>query len=422
MPKRILFLTHYFPPEGNAPATRVHEMARQWVADGHQVTVITGVPNVPDGVVYPGYENRLHQRERIAGIDVIRVLTYIAPNKGTLRRIFNYLSFMVSAWIAGLCVRRPDVVIATSPQFFCGWAGVLVAKFRRLPFILEIRDLWPDSIVEVDAITNPKIIRCLELMEKWMYRAADHIVTVGEGYREQLQAKGVKAESISVIPNGVNADEYVLRPPALDLRGRYGLNGEFICAYLGTIGMAASLEIVLKSARSLKLNGVKDIKFMLVGDGAAREKLQQQAACDGLDNVIFTGRQDKDTMPEFLASVDACLVHLKKTNLFKSVLPSKIFEAAVMQRPIILGVQGYAADLIRRSGAGICIEPENPEELCAAVLSLSKNPDLARQYGRQGREYVLQYFDRTVLSREYETQIERVLTKDIPSRQNPNVF
>jgi UDP-N-acetylglucosamine 2-epimerase (non-hydrolysing) len=404
-PKRILFLTHYFPPEGNAPANRVYEMARQWVEDGHYVTVITGAPNVPDGVVYPGYKNRIYQRENIDNINVIRVLTYIAPNKGMIRRILNYISFMLTAWSAGICVRKPDIVIATSPQFFCGWAGILVSKCRRRPFILEIRDIWPESIVAVGAMTNQRIIHFLEWLERWMYRLADHIVTVGEGYKEQLLAKGVDARKLTVIPNGINADEYIPRESTRDLRRRFGLNGEFICAYLGTIGMAAKLEVVLGAARQLKDNCIPSIKFMLIGDGAERERLQQQAAEEGLESVIFTGRQEKRLIPEFLAAVDACLVHLKKTDLFKSVLPSKIFEAAAMQKPIIMGVQGYAADLIRRSGAGICIEPENHGELCDAVLSLASNPDLARQYGQQGRSYILSHFDRKILSRQYEKLI-----------------
>jgi len=409
--RRILFLTHYFPPEGNAPATRVHEMARQWVADGFQVTVITGVPNVPDGKIYAGYRNRICQCEKIDGIDVVRMITYIAPNKGTLRRILNYLSFMIAGSIAGILVRKPDVVIATSPQFFCGWAGVLVSRIRRCPFILEIRDLWPDSITAVEAITNQKIIRFLEWLEQRMYKAADHIVTVGEGYKEQLLAKGVRAGLVSVIPNGVSPETFQPRLSALELKQRYKPNGEFICAYAGTIGMAAGLDVVLRAARRLKENKEVSIKFMLIGDGAERERLQRQAESEGLDNVIFTGRRNKEHMPDYLSLADACLVHLRKTDLFKSVLPSKIFEAAAMEKPIIMGVEGHAADLIRQCGGGICIEPENAEELCRAVQGLIADPDLARQYGKKAREYMLCRFDRAALARQYEMLIETIAEK-----------
>ena len=201
---RILFLSHYFHPEGNAPATRVTEMTRRWAAQGHDVTVITGVPNVPDGVVYPGYRNRWLQRETHAGVEVVRVWTYLAPNKGTARRILNYVSFMLTAALAGLFVRRPDVVIATSPQFFCGWAGVIVTALRRLPFVLEIRDLWPESIEAVGAMRNRRLLRFLEWLEQRMYAAASRIVTVGDGYRAKLIERGVDPERIDVIPNGVD--------------------------------------------------------------------------------------------------------------------------------------------------------------------------------------------------------------------------
>jgi len=406
--KRILFLTHYFPPEGNAPATRVYETAGLWVKDGHQVTVITGAPNVPDGKVYPGYKNRICSREKVDGIDVIRVLTYIAPNKGILRRIFNYLSYMISAWIVGMFVKRPDVVIATSPQFFCGWAGVLVSKCRRLPFVLEIRDLWPDSIVAVGAVRSQKIIRWLGKLEKKMYEFADHIVTVGQGYYDQLQSKGVSPGKMTIIPNGIDSELFYPRPQSPEIRKQYGLDGAFVCAYVGTIGMAAGLDTVLRAARALKSGNNASIKFMLVGDGAEREKLETSAAKEGLDNVIFTGRQDKNRIPEFLASVDACLVHLKKNDLFKSVLPSKIFEAAAMQKPIIMGVEGYAAEFIQNADGGICIEPENHKELLEAVSLLASQPDLARRYGENGRKYVLEHFDRIQSSRKYMQMIESV--------------
>ena len=219
---RVLFLTHYFHPEGNAPGTRVYELCRRWVAMGHAVTVITGVPNVPNGVAYEGYENKWFQRERVDGIETIRVWTYLAPNKGTARRILNYLSLMLSATVAALYVRKPDLVIATSPQFFCGWAGVWVGRLRRIPFILEVRDLWPESIVAVGAMRAGRWLRLLKWLEKRMYAAATRIVTVGEGYRRCLIEKRVAAERISVVMNGIDREVFerlapVLRYDAIDV-------------------------------------------------------------------------------------------------------------------------------------------------------------------------------------------------------------
>ena len=365
---RVLFLTHYFPPEGNAPAARVHEIAKRWVAAGHQVTVVTCAPNVPNGVVYDGYRNRLRQVEEIDGIRVVRVWTYIAPNRGTVRRIANYLSYLVSATWFGLFESRPDVAIATSPQFFCGWAGVIVSKLRRLPFILEIRDIWPESIVAVGADLGPPIIRLLEWLEMRMYAAADRIVTVGDGYRNRLIEKGVPAGKIDIVTNGVDRELFAPRLSDTGLRKQYGVERHFVCSYIGTIGMACGLDVVLRAAQKLKERGDQRIHFLLVGDGAVRAELEEQVEIQHLDNVTFTGRQPKEDVPRFLAASDACLVHLRNTDLFKTVLPSKIFEACAMKRPIVLGVGGNAAARFKQDATARRDEgPEQGHDLSSVV-------------------------------------------------------
>src|SRR5262245_56805466 len=406
---RILFFTHCVAPEGNAPATRVSELTRRWVAAGHDVTVVTGVPNVPDGVVYEGYSNRPFQRETRDGVDVIRVWTYLAPNKGTARRIANFVSYMLAAAFTGLFLKRPDVVIATSPQFFCGWAGVLVARTRRLPFVLEIRDLWPESIEAVGAMRNRRLLRFLEWLELRMYAAASRIVTVGEGYRGKLVGKGVAPSRIDVIPNGVDLEAFLAGADGGKVRERYGLGERFVCAYLGTIGMGCGLDVVLRAARKLRDAGRDDVRFLLVGDGAVREELEAQARSEGLSQVVFTGRQPKASMPEFLAAADACLVHLTRTELFKTVLPSKIFEAAAMRKPIVLGVEGFAAELVAGAQAGLCIEPENETELLAAVDRLAADPALARGLGDAGRERIAARYSYDRLAAEYAEQLAALL-------------
>lgn len=397
----ILILSHYFPPEGNAPASRTYENSRRWVEAGHQVTVITCAPNCPEGVVYKGYSNKLYQRERVDGIDVWRVWTYIAANEGTVRRIANYVSFMVSAFCFSFFVKRPDVLIATSPQFFCGWAGVLVGFFRRIPFILEIRDIWPESIVAVGAMNNSRLVGFLERLEKIMYASARHIVTVGEGYRQRLIGKGVPAERISVVMNGVNRSLFTPRAPDEKLKRQYNVINKFVCSYSGTIGMACGLRVVLDAARILKHRGMDDIVFMLIGDGASRKELEGEALEMRLDNVIFTGRQPKEMMPEFLGISDVCLVHLRKTDLFTTVMPSKIFEAAGMAKPIINGVGGFAAEFIRNAGAGVNIEPENSAQLIDALLRLRQDPMFCESCGAAGRDYVIARYDRDKLAQEY---------------------
>jgi len=296
---------------------------------------------------------------------------------------------------------------------------VLVSWLRGVPLILEVRDIWPESIVTVGAMRNARLVRALEWLEKRMYAAAAHIVTVGEGYREQLCTKGVPAEKITVISNGVDQEAFQPRPADAGLRERWGLNERFVCAYVGTIGMASGLDVVLRAGRRLAERGRHDIHFLLVGDGAERAALQADAARLGLRNVTFTGRMDKAMIPATLASVDACLVHLKKRDLFTTVMPSKIFESAAMAKPILLGVEGHAADLVQRAGCGICIEPENEVELGAALERLADDRNLGAALGQAGRDYIVKRFDRAALANDYLGLIRRLGAPNAPTAEKP---
>lgn len=406
----ILFLTHYFPPEVNAPASRTYDHAVRWVRAGHRVTVITCNPNCPTGVLFPGYRNRWRpQREIMDGIEVVRVWTFLAPNAGTVRRIVNYLSYLFSAVLAGLWQKRPDVIVATSPQFFCGWAGVILSWLRRRPFVLEIRDIWPESIETVGAIRFRPLLRFLQFLERRMYLAADQIVAVGEGYKGKVLEKVAIPERIAVIPNGVDLEKF--RPQAADpeLRARWHGQGKFVCAYVGTIGMAHGLEVVLEAAELLKRQGRDEVVFWLVGEGARKAELETQAKRRGLDDrVVFTGRLPKEEMPKVLASVDACLVHLRKTELFETVIPSKIFEMMAMGKPIIMGVRGEALKIVEEAGAGLAMEPENPASLLDCVERLNRG-----SYGvakiDEVMGYLQQHFSRDTLAERMLTTIERVV-------------
>jgi glycosyltransferase involved in cell wall biosynthesis len=398
---RILFFTHYFFPEGNAPASRVYENCKRFVAAGHKVTVITGAPNVPTGVLYQGYKNSLYQRESIDGIDVVRVWTLIAANRGKIKRSLNYLSYMFTATIAGLCAKRPDIIIATSPQFFCGWAGVLVSRFRRISFVLEVRDIWPEAFNVVEIIRNALLFRCLEWLEIKMYRAAQHIITVGNGYRQELLKRGVPDEKISIVMNGVDTELFIPQEADATLKRRLGLEGRFVCSYVGTIGLACALDVVIQAAQILRGKKRDDIAFLLVGDGAVRESLESEARRLCLGNIVFTGRQDKARVPAFFSISDVCLVHLKRHDFFTTVTPSKIFEAAGMAKPILIGVPGDAAALVQKANAGVQIEPENAHQLVETLERLAADPSLCQQYGESGRQYVLEHFDRDELAMKY---------------------
>lgn len=402
---RILFFSHYFPPEGNAPASRTYAHCRRWVAAGHDVTVVTSAPNHPRGVLYPGYRNRLRQVEDWDGIRVVRVVTFLAANAGTWRRTLNYLSYMVSATVLGSLERRPDVVMATSPQFFCGWAGVLVSKIRRVPFILEIRDLWPESIAAVGAIRSRMVIGLLARLELAMYRAARQIVTVGEGYRQRLLERGADDERVAVVMNGVDDELFSPRDRDGRLAERVGVAGRFVVTYCGVIGMAHGLEVVLRAASHLREKS--EVVFLMVGDGACFDDLKGTAERDGLDNVVFTGNVAKDCVPGLIALSDVCLVHLRASDTFTSVMPSKIFEAAAMAKPVVLGVRGFAAEFVETAGCGVCIEPENEHELVDAVLRLSADRALCERLGQAGRDYVTGHFSRDELARDYLDVIQR---------------
>jgi len=406
----ILFLSHYFVPENNAPAARVYGMAREWARLGHRVTVLTGAPNVPAGVVYEGYRNRLYQEEWIDGIRTTRVWTYLAANRGRVRRGLNFLSYMAAAGAAGSALRpRADVVIATSPQFFAGWAGVPVSRAHGAPFVLEIRDIWPDSITAVGALKQGRVVRALEELERALYDAADHIVAVGEGYRQNIIRKGVPAAKIDVVTNGVDADLFTPRPADAALRERLGLKPDaFVVTFAGTIGMASGLEVALGAARRLKQQGRDDVAFLLIGDGAVRADLEAQARGQGLDNVVFTGLVARAGLPDYLASSDACLVHFRKQELFSTILPSKFFEDAAMEKPILLGFEGDARAMLLEADCGIAFEPGNDAELAAAVVRLADDRAEGARLGANGRRYVLERFERRRLAHEYLEILERV--------------
>lgn len=407
---RILFLSHYFPPEVNAPAVRTHEHCKRWVAAGHEVTVVTCNPNCPDGVLFSGYSNRFRrQTEEIDGIQVKRVWTYLAPNAGTLRRIINFVSYMLSATWVSLWLKRPDVIVATSPQFFCGWAGVLVSKLRRRPLVLEIRDIWPESIEAVGALSNRRLLRLLELLEKWMYRAADHVIPVGQGYRENIQEKVDVSGRCTVITNGVDVQDFQHVDADETFQQQWQLEGKFVCCYIGTIGMAHGLQVVNLAAQILKDQGRDDIRFCIVGDGAMRETLEQEAKQLGVEEqVAYTGRLSRENVPAVLQRADACLVHLRKTDLFTTVIPSKIFETMAMGCPIIMGVEGESRDIVARANAGIMIEPDSAEELAAAVIKLADDHSLRQQLGGSGRAFVAEHYDRNQLAKQYLDVLSQV--------------
>jgi glycosyltransferase involved in cell wall biosynthesis len=370
----ILFLSDNFVPETNAAATRVYERAVYWVRWGHQVTVLTTAPNFPEGRLFSGHKNQWYRRELIDGINVVRVKTFIAANNGVVLRTLDYVSFMVSSAIAGLFQPRPDVVVATSPQFFTALAGWALAAMRRLPFVFELGDLWPRSIVAVGAIRARWIINMLEHIELFLYHRAATVIALTHAFKENLVARGIPGKKIIVIRNGVDLQRY--SPRARDNRQAiaFGLADKFVVGYLGTHGLAHDLGNVLAAAEMLR---DKPITFIFVGAGAERQKLIADAAQRNLTNIVFVPMQPKDAMPGIWSLCDVALVHLKDSPAFSEVIPSKMFEAMAMGLPIVLvSPSGEASKILADDDAGLWVQSGNPSALAEAALKLFANDSL----------------------------------------------
>jgi colanic acid biosynthesis glycosyl transferase WcaI len=405
---RILYVSQYFPPEMGAPAARVHELAREWSRSGDEVTVLTAFAHHPLGVKAPGDRWRLTRRERVDGIDLIRAYIYATPNKGIFRRMVSYLSFMISAIAVGLVrVPRPDVVIATSPQLLCGCAGYVLARALGAPFIFEVRDLWPESIIAVDAMKENVVIRALRWLARQLYERSDRIVTVGDGYRRQIHARyGVPLAKMSEVPNGIRKDLFRPGPKDNEVRREYGWEDRFVILYLGTHGMAHALHVVLEAAEALRDEPEK--LFVFVGEGAEKDRLKRIASEKRLPNVHFIDQQPKERVPLFYAACDLGLVTLRNTPLFQDVLPSKIFEYLAMERPILLSVDGQARALVETSGGGVYVPPEDAESLVEAIRCLAGKPQDLNAMGRLGGEFVLRNFDRARQADAYRNLLKEV--------------
>ena len=366
----ILFLTDNFPPEGNAPATRTYEHAKEWVCLGHQVTVITCAPNFPEGLLFKGHKNRWYQREALDGISVVRVKTYITANEGFVKRILDYMSFGVMGAIAGLFQKRPDVIVSTSPQFFCACGGWLLSVLRWKPWVFELRDIWPASIMAVGAMKENTFIKLLEKLELFLYRRADRIVAVTNSFKTELIARGIDGGKIDVVVNGVDLSTYVparVKDPVL--AAEYDLMDKFVVGYIGTHGMAHALDKVLDAAKLLQ--GQDDICFLFAGGGAERARLERLAHERGLSNVVMMPRQPKEVMPAVWSLCDISLISLRDTPLFTKVIPSKIFESMGMGLPMVIACpRGEATKIIESSASGLVLPPEDSKALADCVASL----------------------------------------------------
>ncbi len=408
---RILYLSQYFPPEMGAPSARVYELSRRWVKNGDQVTVLTGFPHHPIGVIPPEYQGYRFLEENKDGIRVVRTYIFAAPNKGFFKRILSYVSFMCSSIIQGTKkVGKQDVIIATSPQFFVGVAGFIISRLKGIPFIFEVRDLWPESIVQLGQLKNRFLIRFLEWIEMLLYKKAIHIVGVADSTVKILTERGVPSEKITIIKNGVDLQLFHGQSDPNALKKKYGFEGRFVVSYIGTHGLSHALDKVLDTAELLKEN--EEILFLLIGEGAEKEHLIQKAKAMNLTNVHFLNQIDKQQLPDYYGLSDVVLVTLRDLPLFRSVIPSKIFEIMAMARPIIISVDGEAREIVEQAKAGIFSKPEDVQMLKEKILQLKNDEHLRERLGKNGRQYVKKYFDRDKLAAKYQQLLHQLIKQE----------
>ncbi len=406
----ILYVSQYYPPEACAPAARVDGFTREWVQSGAKVRVLTGFPNHPEGILHAEYTKpwrRGFMREEREGVKVYRTWLYPSANRKLWGRGMNFTSFAFSAALTGPWVApRNGVAIATSPQILVGIAGWVTATLRSLPWVFEVRDLWPESLVGVGQTTDGSLLyRSVGRVANFLYRHATHIVVDGEWKRRHLISQGWEEKKISIIRNGIEADFCLApnSPEAMEarsqLRQELRLGDQFLLLYAGTLGMAHGLETVLQAAE--RLRDRDDVIFLIMGAGAERGQLSQRINELQLSNVRLLEKQPRERIPAFLAAVDACLVPLRNQEVFKSAIPSKMFEAMAAGKPAILGVEGEAKEILLDSQGGLPVRPEDPEAMVAAILKLRNDAPLCQAMGRNGRQSVLEKYLRPTQAARY---------------------
>ena len=391
----IVVISQYFPPETGAAPTRWDELTKRW-ADDASVTVITSAPDYPEGEVYDGYDNDWLRREQRGDVEVFYTKTITSSSGNLIRRSLKFIWFMFLSFIVGLRYTTPNAVIATSPQPLTGVSAWGLARIKGATFVFEVRDLWPESILAVSDFDNRIVIWLLDQTVSFLYRRSDHLVVVSRAFIEPIVEEGVDPTKIEYFPNGIDLEFYETdsdESPVLEQ-----IDDRFTVSYVGTIGRAHGLSVVLDAAP--KLEGVQ---FVIVGDGAERAELEQLAATQ--ENVVFTGRRPKEEVPSILRQSDAALVHLKPREIFETVIPSKLLEAMAAGLPIILGVRGEAERILTEADAGVTMEPGNEEELVEAVRYLQQE-GRAQTFGANGREYVVAEFNWEHIAAEYLSLLE----------------
>ena len=397
---KILLVTQYFPPEVAAGANRAFEHAKRWNQNGAEVTVITCFPNYPTGNIPEKYKGLKYFEEEVDGIKVIRTFTYATPNRGFFKRILAYFSFMFSSVIqSNNKIGKPDLVIASSPPYTVGISGMIIGKLKKIPFVFEVRDLWPESIIQLGQVKNKLLIKILEYIELMMYKNAALIVGISDPFVDFISSKGIEQGKIKIIKNGVNLELFKPKEKNVELKNSLHLNDKFVVSYFGTFGLSQGLETILRTAEILK--DESNIHFLLIGNGADRGKLLALKNELKLDNVTILKPISKEELVDYYSISDLMLVPLRKLSLFDSALPSKMFEIMAMGKPIIHTVDGEARKLLERENVGKYVEAENYKELANTILAARNDHEWQTEASKNGRRLVEEKFNRNDLASVY---------------------
>lgn len=397
---KIVVICHYFPPEIGAPSARIYEMARQWVELGNEVHVVTCFPNHPTGIIPDKYRGMKYKLENMDGIHVHRNYVYATPNKGFIKKTLGHISFMFSSVLFSMKkINKPDVIITSSPTFFSIFSGYWYSLRKKADFILEIRDLWPAAMIELGVMKEGFITRILEKMELFFYRKSKKLIMVTQSFKDNVVSRGINGDKVHVITNGVNQELFYPKEKNQELIYKYNLQDKFVISYVGAHGISQNLSTLLEVAK--KLRALKNIEFVFVGEGAEKDKLKQIVKDEELSNVQFIDAQPKELIPEFYNSSDLCLIPLKNIELFKTFIPSKMFEIMACGVPIVASLEGEAAQILENSKAAEVVKPDNSDEIAAAIEELINDKEKYNRMKANGPKFVEKNYSRNKLAEKY---------------------
>ncbi|MDQ3068419.1 MAG: glycosyltransferase family 4 protein [Acidobacteriota bacterium] len=405
---RIVYLCQYFPPEIGAPSARVGELSQAWAELGHDVCVITAMPNHPTGRVPPAYQGVMFVKERRGMVEVWRNWLFATPNEGFVKKTLSHLSFMFSSAVLSTPrLGNVDVLIVSSPTFFSVLTAWFMSRTRGIPFVFEVRDLWPGVFIELGVLKNRLIIRILESIELFLYRASARVVVVTDSFARSLKARGIPASKLVTITNGVDCTFFAPGLRENEIRAAHGLSGKFVVLYIGAHGISHALSRQLDAAEMTAAD--PDICWVFVGEGADKAALVAHAQARNLTNVRFVGGQPRELMPSWYAACDAALVPLRDIPLFEGFIPSKMFEIMACGRPMVASVRGEARRILDASGAALTVDPEDAGAVASAVRRLRDDPELCARLGASGRRFAEANYERKELARKYATVLEEVV-------------